>query len=317
MPKKYKISLISTILNEEKTIERFLDSIILQSHKPDEIILVDGGSRDGTISNVKSQISNYKLQKMKILVLSKKGNRAVGRNEAIKYAKGDIILSADAGCILYKDWIKNIIEPFKDESVDVVAGYYKGNAQTVFQECLIPYVLVMPDKIDPNNFLPASRTMAFRKSIWKEIGGFPEKYSHNEDYVFAKELKKREVKIVFKKNAIVYWLPRKNLKEAFIMFFRFAYGDAEARIFRPKVGLLFARYLLIFCLFLLALIPRYKSFTLLIVLLFLGYIFWSINKNYRYVKKLKAMFFLPIIQFTADIAVLSGSLFGILRSFFY
>lgn len=317
MPKKYKNSLISTILNEEKTIERFLDSIILQSHKPDEIILVDGGSRDGTISNVKSQISNYKLKKMKILVLSKKGNRAVGRNEAIKYAKGDIILSADAGCILDKDWIKNIIEPFKDESVDVVAGYYKGKAQTVFQECLIPYVLVMPDKIDPNNFLPASRTMAFRKSIWKEIGGFPEKYSHNEDYVFAKELKQREVNMVFKKNAVVYWLPRKNLKEAFIMFSRFAYGDAEARIFRPKVGFLFARYLLIFCLFLLALIPRYKSFMLLIVLLFLGYLFWSIKKNYRYVKKFKAIFFLPIIQFTADIAVMSGSLLGILRSFSY
>ena len=236
-----RISLITTVLNEEENVGRFLRSIVDQSMKADEIIIVDGGSIDATasiISNLKSQISNKKLS-FKFII--KKGTRSVGRNEAIKNSSNEIIICSDAGCILDKDWIKNITEPFKNPKVDVVAGYYKGGAENIFQKCLIPYVLVMPDKADKNNFLPATRSMAFKKSIWKKVGGFPEEFSNNEDYVFAKKIKTINADIVFEKRAVVYWMPRSNIKDAFIMFYRFALGDAEAKIFRPKVFFLFLR----------------------------------------------------------------------------
>src|SRR3989338_7358403 len=155
-----RISFIATIFNEEKTIEVFLTSVLSQSILPDEIILVDGGSTDATVEkvqNAKFKVQNYNV-KFKIIV--KRGNRSVGRNEAITHARGDIIVCSDAGCELDKDWIKHITKPFKDMSVDVVAGYYKGKSQTIFQKCLIPYVLVMPDRVDLNNFLPATRSMA-------------------------------------------------------------------------------------------------------------------------------------------------------------
>lgn len=117
----------------------------------------------------------------------KKGNRAVGRNEAIERATGEVVLCSDAGNILNKNWIKNISEPFYDSKVDVVAGYYRSLSKNVFQKCLAPYVLVMEDRVDPKNFLPATRSIAFRKAVWEKIGGFPEEYSHNEDYVFAQK----------------------------------------------------------------------------------------------------------------------------------
>lgn len=300
---KITISFICTVLNEEKTVKKLLDSLEKQSVLPDEIIVVDGGSSDGTVAELKVQSSKLKVP---LRILKRPGNRAVGRNEAIKQAKGEIILCSDSGCELDKNWVKEMTSSFKN--VDVVSGYYKGVYTTIFQKCLTPYVLVMEDRIDENNFLPAARSMAFSKRIWEKVGGFPESFSHNEDYVFAKELRKQKAKIVFNKKALVLWTPPSSLHGAFIMFYRFAFGDMEAGIFRPKVLLIFTRYLL-------GVYIAAQSLLLASVLLFL-YIVWAVKKNYKYVNNAGAYLYLPLFQFTSDFAVLIGSVLGLLRRSF-
>src|SRR3990167_7424591 len=127
--RKIKFSLIVTTFNEEKNVGELIDSISIQSRIPDEIVIVDGESKYGTISIIKEKILLYR-KKLNIKLIKKKGNRSVGRNEAIKNSTGDIILSTDAGCILHKKWVENIIEPFSKKNVDpdsigvdVVAGY--------------------------------------------------------------------------------------------------------------------------------------------------------------------------------------------------
>lgn len=331
---KKKVSFITTVFNEETTIRRFLDSLLVQSRIPEEIIIVDGGSSDRTvaeITNYKSKIKNFKGV---FKVLIKKGNRSVGRNEAIRHATGEIIVCSDSGNILDKQWVEEIVKPFikgttkavkltsasslgeeQDEgvgyhAVDVVAGYYQGQPENIFQKCVIPYALVMEDKLNPDDFLPATRSIAFTRIIWEKAGGFEERFSHNEDYVFARKLKEIGAKIVFAKKAIVYWLPRNTYKSAYIMMWRFALGDAEANIWRTKVLLLFARYFVGLYLFFLTLLYRSLTSFGIITLFLCLYIFWSIEKNYRYVKDLRAFFILPRLQFTADAAVLIGTAQG-------
>lgn len=307
-----KISFITTILNEEESIGKLLESLRDQSVLPDEVIIADGGSTDNTlsvISNFQFKIPNKNL---KVKILKKIGNRSVGRNAAIESSTGDIIVCSDAGCVLDKDWIKNITKPFEDPQIDVVSGYYKGISKTIFQKCLIPYVLVMPDRVNINNFLPATRSMAFRKPVWEKIGGFDEKYSHNEDYVFAKKIRNK-FKIKFVKEAIVFWYPPKDFKNAFIMFFRFAYGDAEARIFRPKVFLIFLRYIIGVLLFGLAIIKMSVPILSFLLLCLILYVIWSIVKNYKYINDIKAYVYLPLLQFLSDSAVILGTVFGFIK----
>lgn len=306
-----KVSFVTTIFNEEETIEKLLNSLLQQTLLPDEIIIVDANSADRTKTIILDFIKSHRNLNVRLII--KKGNRSVGRNEGIRQARGDIIALSDAGCILDKNWLEYIIKPFWDHKVDVVAGYYSAKPNSVFQKCLIPCVLVMPDRVDPNNFLPASRSMALRKSIWEKVNGFSEHLSHNEDFEFAKKLKSRSIKIAFEQSAVVYWIPRKNLKEAFIMFFRFALGDAEARIFRPKVLLLFVRYLFIILLFVLYLFIKSIVALLIIASLLAIYLLWTILKNYRYVSDWKAFYFLPLLQFTSDFAVLSGTTSGVFK----
>lgn len=307
-----KVSFIATVYNEESSVGKFLQSLFSQSKLPDEIIIVDGGSTDKTVSGIKHYASSIdkEFRGIKLKVLIKKGNRSVGRNKAIKQAVNDIIVCSDAGCILDKDWVRNIAKPFENPKIDVVAGYYKGSARTIFEKCLIPYVLVMSDRVKAKNFLPASRSMAFRKSIWRKAGGFPKEYSNNEDYVFAKRLRKNNANIVFEKRSIVYWTPRSNIKDAFIMFYRFAKGDAESRIFRPKVLLIFLRYIIAFTILFLFLFLKLNLILNTLCLLLFVYVAWAISKNYRYVNNWKALYLLPEIQIVSDVAILSGTIAG-------
>lgn len=308
-----KLTFITTVLNENHSIGGLLSSLIKQTRFPDEIIIVDGGSNDKTVKIVKSYEDKLSKTGINLKIFVKKGNRSVGRNQAIKAASGDILVCSDSGCVLDKNWIAEITEPFKEKDTDVVAGYYEGVSNNVFQKCVIPYALVMPNQIDPANFLPATRSMAFRKTVWKKIGGFDEKLSHNEDYDFARKIKKQSFKIAFARNAVVYWSPPNNIKKAFIMFFRFAYGDAEAEIYRPKAILIILRYLIGLILIKAALLLNSTFLFIFVYVLIINYLLWAILKNYWYVKKLEALVILPILQFTSDLAVIFGTALGSLK----
>lgn len=307
-----KISFITTVLNEEKTIGKLLDSLLIQTKKPDEIVIVDGGSQDRTVLLIKEFQTSHPTTIIYIIVV-RGANRAKGRNEGIRKAVGEIIAISDAGCELDKDWFKEIIKPFTDPSVEVVAGYYQAKAKTIFEKCVVPYVLVMPDKINPQSFLPASRSMAIKKSVWQRTGGFPEEFSDNEDYVLANRLKKEGVKIVFSQKAIAYWRPRSNLKDFFIMIYRFARGDADAGLRYEKTATIFGRYGIGFGLLVFLSVYNMLVYYTLAILLVLFYFSWAIGKNYGYVKHPLAFFYLPILQVTADLAVMAGFLRGALR----
>lgn len=295
-----KISLITTVLNEEKTIDAFLDSVATQTLKPDEVIIVDGGSKDWTVGKMQRRgISDMNLK----VFVEPGANRSQGRNAGIKRATGDIIAITDAGCILDKNWLAEITNPFADPKIEVVAGYYRGMAKTVFEKCVVPFCLVMPEKVDPNNFYPASRSMAIRKGTFWQIGGFPEEFSDNEDFVFANKLNKNGIKSYFCREAIVNWFPRSSLKSFWTMIYRFARGDAKAGLRKIKVASVFGRYIIFIGL------PFLKlSFLALLPV----YFCWSILKNFRYVRDLKALLWFPVLQVTSDFAVMAGTVKGLM-----
>ncbi len=310
-----KVSLIITILNEEETIISLLESVVGQTILPNEFIIVDGGSSDKTIKLINKFVKKtQKTIKFPIKILTKKGNRSKGRNFAIENSSFDWIAITDAGCILDKHWLEELTQKQRKTGAQVVAGYYSAKASTSFEKAVVPYVLVMPDKLDENNFLPATRSVLLNKKIWQNAGKFNEKLSDNEDYEFSKRLKNAGVKIGFAKKAIVYWLPRKTLKSFINMIFRFARGDIQAGIVRPKVLLIFGRYFVGLLLLIFGIYQYFWQqnvwilFGLLPVLMLL-YILWSIVKNYRYSKE--SFYWYPILQVTSDLAVMWGSIKGL------
>lgn len=82
-----KVSLILTVKNEEETIEKLLRSILDQTRKPDEVVIVDGGSSDTTVDVIKKW-----KNKLNIKLFVKKGvSRGKGRNIAINKSSSEVI----------------------------------------------------------------------------------------------------------------------------------------------------------------------------------------------------------------------------------
>ncbi len=299
-----KISVIVTVKNEERTIDKLLASLSQQTIIPKEIIVIDAYSTDATWEILKKAAKSQKNLK----IYQQAGNRSMGRNFGVEKSTTNIIAITDAGCIPEKNWLFEITKPFSNPKVSVISGYYKGIANSIFEKCLIPYTLVMPDKI-PSVFFPSARSMSIRKSIFNFVGGFDPKIDPGEDYDLANRLIKKNIDFYFNKNAIVEWYPRKNIYESISMFFRFACADIVAGNIRTKVKYLAIRYIgLIYLLFLSKDVPQILPF---IILALCCYLVWSIFKNYKYVKNLKAFFWLPVLQITSDISILFGSAVGL------
>jgi len=300
------VSVVITVFNEQESISELISALSAQTLSPKEIIVVDGGSTDNTFQILQNLAR--KLPRLK--VFQSRGNRSIGRNYGVSKSTSSIIAFTDAGCIPEKNWLKELIKPFSSPTTTVVSGYYSGLAKDDFQSCLIPYVLVMPDKAEKGEFFPSTRSMALRRAVWIQSGGFDSKLSHNEDYVYAHWLKKMGVTFTFAPKAIVGWLPRKNLAQAFWMFLRFAIGDAQAGIIRPKVKILITRYLVFCYLFFIGL--QIKVISYFVAGIMASYLFWSVSKNYKYVNKPAAILWLPVLQISSDLAVIFGTLMGLM-----
>ncbi len=307
-----KVSVVVTVLNEQATIIDLLKSLSQQTLPPSQVIIVDGGSTDQTVELLRQyqqQHHDFPLE-----ILTRHGNRSVGRNWGIRKSIHELIAITDAGCMPQRDWLEQIIRCYvssekRDSATSqnkVIAGYYQAALGTPFQEAAAPYFLVMPDRVNTAHFLPATRSMLLPKSVWRDLGGFDERFTHNEDYAFAHKLLDHKITITFAPGAIVSWLPPPSLRVFDRCIYRFAQGDIYAGIFRPKVGLIFARYIF---LSLLILAAKYDSKIWLVVFLStVLYILWSVAKNIKYTPR--GWFYLPILQVVSDVLVMCGSLVG-------
>ena len=110
------ISVIIPTFNEEENIAQCLVSLSHQNipRADYEIIVVDGGSNDSTCEIAKKYADQVFVQ------TSKKVGGA--RNDGVKVAKGDIVATTDADCILPPHWIKTLAEDFKDPNVVQIYG---------------------------------------------------------------------------------------------------------------------------------------------------------------------------------------------------
>lgn len=302
-----KISLIITTKNEYRTISKLLLSIAKQTRIPDEVIITNAGSDRLT----RQELFAF-TDKLHIIYTETdaNANRAVGRNLAISLAAHDHIFITDAGCTLDPHWVQRMEKGFIQS--EVVAGFYASNAQSTFEKCVTPYVLIMPDQLDKRTFLPATRSMGVTKKIWKELGSFDEKYRYNEDYVFSRKLSAAKIPIHVVDDAIVYWTPRASFGEFLKMIYMFALGDAQSGMWRPKVGFIFTRYALGLLLVSIASVFHFYIYILLLGLSI--YSLYAVKKNYRYVRHPLAFVYLPLLQYGSDFAVICGTVYGYLHT---
>ncbi len=310
------ISICITTFNEEDTIAPLLDSLIIQTKSPEAIIIVDGGSTDKTVVIIREYQKQYSIIKLFI----KECTRAQGRNFSIKIAKTDLVAITDAGCIADKNWLKNIVKPFNKNNIDIVAGFYLMVGQNAMQKAMSVFLGVSPKKFG-SNFLPSTRSMAFRKTAWEKIGGFPETQANSaEDTDFNYIAVKLGLKYARAKNATVEWGIPDSINKFYLKIFNYAKWDAyygiwwhprqRIRSHNIKVLLVILRYVIGLVLFIYCFFNRY-----LLAYWFDGlfvYFLWSFKKVFKQFKDYQIAMWGIVLQIICDTAVILGFISGIL-----
>lgn len=234
------ISLILTVLNEGDGLRPLLDSLVTQTCAPDEIIVVDGGSRDATVALLNEYSARLPLR----VVVEAGANISQGRNRAIREAAGTVIAVTDAGVYLSADWLEAISAPFAAAAPpDVVSGFFQADPHSAFEAALGAATLPLVTEIDPASFLPSSRSIAFRKTAWEQAGGYPEWLDYGEDLVFDLRLKADGLKFAFAPRALAYFRPRPTPRAFATQYFRYARGDGKADLWRKRHAIRYATYL--------------------------------------------------------------------------
>jgi glycosyltransferase involved in cell wall biosynthesis len=305
-----KISVVTTEYNEVNNIDGFIDSLLSQTLKPDEIVIADAGSTDGTAEKIRERIK--KGDPLKLIIV--KGNRSKGRNAAIKASRNEIIAATDAGCRIDKNWLRNITNPFSNTDVGAVAGFYKVEAKNLFEKATNNFFYHSHDKIDINTWLPSSRSIAFTKSAWRKSGGYPEfeEYSNStialrcggEDTIFDLRLKKAGYKFADGLKGFVYWRPRSNISGLYRQYKMYSLGDGLAHVNAPYFYKLSTAYFIIAALFVLIFLNiLFIVPFIFLMMLILGtrvYSAWLKNKG------IVSLILMTLIGITFDLAQIAG-----------
>ncbi|WP_350289495.1 glycosyltransferase [uncultured Croceitalea sp.] len=231
-------SLITTVFNEEKSIIEFIESLNSQTVYPNEFIIVDGGSKDKTVQfleeNICAEIPFRIIIDKKCSKKFSKGPIAKGRNVAISNAKYQNILVTDAGCILDKNWVEQMIFSFENKKADIVSGWYKARVTNDFQKEIANIFCPAIDKVNKKTFLPSSRSLGFKKKLWTQVKGYPEESYTAEDTLFDIRIFKIAENIIFNEKAFVYWNIPENIEELKQKLYQYGYGEGQQKIFLIK-----------------------------------------------------------------------------------
>lgn len=302
-----RVSVISTVLNEASTIDLLMKSLLEQERKPDEIVIVDGGSRDGTWEKIKEWEKKFKEKGIKFkAILAEGANIAEGRNIAIENASYDLIATIDGGCVAEKHWLKELLNSYEEGFV--VSGSFRALADSWIERKFAR--LLVPSKFE-EDFPPSARNSLFKKEAWKKAGKYPEWLYTAEDTEFNLKLREAGYKFKFAEKAIVYWKMRSSLKKFSKQFFRYGEGDARAGTFFKFLKHRSDRYAKS-CFFVVS------SFTLFSLLSLLNPIFSSLFLLYfleglKKARTIDDFFVLPFLNFIKRISYVLGFYYGLFK----
>ena len=178
-----KVSLVIPTYKRQADLHECLRSVFDLQFPPDEVIVVDSNSMDGT-----EELKNSFPIKF---VSIKERSRERALNLGISSASGDIVAFLDDDVVICKEWLDEIMEPYANSNVGGVGGRVipygkskdfhvpigRSDVGKVFPTGLVigNFDLPLQRQIKVDSFIGCN--MSFRRELLSKIGGFDENYS--------------------------------------------------------------------------------------------------------------------------------------------
>lgn len=214
------ISLYIPCYNAEKTIAECLEAVKNQTYPVSEIIIIDDGSTDNTVSIA----SKYDVQ-----IIQHKTNLglAASRNTGVLNSKNEYIASLDADCVPHTDWLERLIGNFTQDNIAGVGGKLLEVKQDTVADRWRARHLVQNwgDKTITNPRQLFGNNTIFRKSCLTEIGLYNPIYKTNlEDYDISLRLIKKGYNLIYEPLAKVEHIRSDNIYSVMDTYTRYYRG---------------------------------------------------------------------------------------------
>ena len=245
-PEKPTVSVVIPCRNEGRYIKRVLRRLLEQDYSGlFEIIVVDGMSLDDTVEQVRSLRVGQWTDNLKIL----SNPRIIipaGLNIGIKNAVGEIVIRMDGHALPQRDYVRKAVNTLLESGYDVVGGICKSvpAADNNWAKAIsigISYIFGVGDsrfRIANSQqsacFVDTVPFGCFKKSLWKELGGFDESLLTNEDYDFNYRVRKKDGTVYLTPELVTEYVARSSLAELAKQYFRYGKWKFRMLLKQPR-----------------------------------------------------------------------------------
>ncbi|MGH8958896.1 MAG: glycosyltransferase [Acidimicrobiia bacterium] len=304
-----KVSVIVPVLDERDSIDSLVRALASQTRPPEEIVIADGGSTDGT----RAILDSLTIEFPQLQVVTGPGPISENRNAAIAAAANEVIACTDAGCVPEPDWLEHLIAPI-DEGAQWVAGFYRPQGMTVASTAAGAVMMTTLPEVNLDNFLPGGSSQAFLKSAWERVGGFPVGHGVGEDTLFGEQMRALGYKPVFVPRAVVRWDPPPTLDAMQQKVFGWGRADGINQVRTGAYAKVLAAY---WVLPLLALIAGFwwPWLGLALLALFVAVVAYRTRHKYGVTSSVTKFWWIPLAHVRQQLAASAGWLsgYGLLR----
>jgi poly-beta-1,6-N-acetyl-D-glucosamine synthase len=175
------VSVLIPFRNEMENLETLSKELLEIDYPRLEIILIDDHSEDGSLAFLES----YFKSTSQIKILQSPG---IGKKKAIEFgvglSQGNLILCSDADCKFPDNWVRNMVAPFKDSQIQLVAGPVinsrKDNFFQRFQQIEWSSILLLTQFSfgQKRPLMCSGANLAYRKSAFLSVNGYDQNSQH-------------------------------------------------------------------------------------------------------------------------------------------
>ncbi|HEY0105188.1 MAG TPA: glycosyltransferase, partial [Rhizomicrobium sp.] len=241
------VSVIVPAYNEEKVIVKTVERILGSDHKDLEVIVIDDGSQDDTMSVLRAAFGDNQRV---ALVRVANGGKAAALNVGLERATGDILVALDADTQFQADTIPRLVRWFADPEIGAVAGNAKVGNRTNMITRWQALEYIVAQNLE-RRALAALGTLtvipgavgAWRKSVLQAMGGFhSDTLAEDQDLTIGIQV--RGARVRFDPSAIAWTEAPASFRGLARQRFRWAFGTLQCLwkyrelTFNPRYGAL-------------------------------------------------------------------------------